>query len=129
MFEDDELSSFNDTNLNHTCCFCGKDIKFFPASSTDGKLRFCDVICAKLYYDNVERFTFDVKKYNNYFNEGELSKKAKEVFERCRFVIFEQLPVFRPLKGEEAYNNPELMYKMYNKILSPVLFKSIGAYE
>ena len=137
MFEDNEINSFegiesfgfNGTSMKHTCSFCHKDIKFFPAQSIDGKLNFCDIICAKLYYDNVEQFTLNVKKYNNYYNEGELSKKAKDIYEKCRFVLFEQLPIYKPLPNDSVYNNPELMHKMYNKILSPVLFKSIGAYE
>ena len=131
MFEDNDNDDFgfSISNLKKTCSFCGKDIKFFPAQSVDGKLKFCDVICAKLYYDNIDKFTFDVKKYNNYFNEGELSKKAREIYDKCRFVIFEQLPVFKPEPNDPILKEPELMHKAYNKILSPVLFKSIGAYE
>ena len=127
MFEDDEIEELKD--IKSKCNFCKKEIKLFPASSIDGSLKFCDLVCAKLYYDNVQKFTFDVKKYNNYYNEGELNKKAKEVYEKCRFVLFEQLPVFIPSPSDECYNNPELQHKLYNKILSPVLFKSIGAYE
>lgn len=141
MFEDDELnngfSGFGNnneltglmSNMKSKCNFCNKEIKMFAAQSMDGKLKFCDLVCAKLYYDNNEHFTFDSKKYNNYYNENELSKKAKEIYDKCRFVLFEQLPIYQPLQTDPAFNNPELMRKIYNKILTPVLFKSIGAYE
>lgn len=131
MFEDNETNEFElmNSNMKSKCSFCDKEIKMFPAQSIDGKLKFCDLVCAKLYYDNKERFTFDSKKYNNYYNENELSKKAKEIYDKCRFVLFEQLPVYKPMPGEEVFDNPELMRKIYNKILTPVLFKSIGAYE
>ena len=117
MFEDGE-NTFNDSCLNDKCSFCGKVIKMFPASNSDNTLKFCDLICAKLYYDNVQHFLFDVKRYNNYYNEYQLSDKAREVFDRCRFVMFEQLPVYRPLKTDETYNDPKLMKKIYDKILS-----------
>lgn len=129
MFEDDELSAFNNTTLKHTCSFCNKEIKLCPCSDINNKLKFCDLICAKLYYDNVEHFTIDIKRYNNYYNECQLSKKARDVFERCRWLVFEQLPIYQPSQSDPAFNNPKLMRKVYNKTLSPVLFKSIGAYE
>lgn len=121
MFEDDEI-------LN-VCSFCGKEINMFPASSSDGKFKFCDLICAKLFYDNNEKFVLDIKRYNNYFNEGQLSDKASRIYEQCRFMMFEQLPVYVPVQTDPAFNNPHLMKKVYNSVLSPVLFKSIGAYE
>lgn len=127
MFEDDELQLNN--IMNNKCEFCNKVIKQLPASSTDGKLKFCDIICAKLYYDNFGKFTFDIKKYNTYYNEGQLDKKAKEIFERCRFLMFEQLPIYKPLDDDPIIDDPKMMKKIYNKILSPILFKSIGAYE
>ena len=150
MFEDDELnnSMFNDEtnnenngnnenneltnlmkNMKSKCNFCNKEVKMFPAQSVNGELKFCDLVCAKLYYDNNKHFNFDARKYNNYYNENELSKKAKEIYDKCRFVLFEQLPIYQPLPNDPAFNNPELMRKIYNKILTPVLFKSIGAYE
>lgn len=126
MFEDDELNNFT---AKTTCSFCNKEIKMFPAQSMDNKYKFCDLICAKLFYDNKEHFVLDIKRYNNYFNECELSKKAMEIYDKCRFMLFEQLPVYQPLQTDEAFNNPELMKKIYNKVLSPVLFKSIGVYD
>lgn len=126
MFEDDELNAFTSKN---TCSFCHKEIKLFPAQSVDNKLKFCDLICAKLHYDNTEHFTLDIKRYNNYYNEHELSKKATDTYEKCRFVLFEQLPIYQPLPTDEAFNNPELMKKIYSKALTPVLFKAIGAYD
>ena len=126
MFEDDELSTNNITNK---CEFCSKTIKQLPASSIDGKLKFCDILCAKLYCDNFGKFVFDIKKYNTYYNEGQLDKKAKEIFERCRFLMFEQLPIYKPLSDDPIIDDPKMMKKIYSKILSPVLFKSIGAYE
>lgn len=118
MFEDDETSEFG----TH-CSFCCKVVKDFPAMSTDGRFKFCDLICAKLFYDNNERYTIDIKRYNNYYNEGQLSKKASDIFERCNDIVFEQLPIFRPVETDAAYNNPKLMRKIYNKILTPGLFR------
>ena len=129
MFEDDEVNSFNTNQFKSCCSFCGHEIEQFPASSIDNKFKFCDLICAKLYYDNNERFTFDVKRYNNYYNEGQLSEQAKELYERCRFILFEQLPVYKPTDSDPAKGDPNLMRKVYDKVLSPVLFEAIGAYE
>ena len=123
MFEDDEVLEFNSSLMNTTCSFCGKCIKEFPASSVDGKWKFCDLICAKLFYDNKEHFVIDIKRYNNYYNEGQLSKKASDIFERCGDIVFEQLPIYKPLETDPAFNDPRLMRKIYNKILAPGLFK------
>ena len=113
MFEDNELF---DKSLNSQCSFCGKDIKLIPIQSLDDTLKFCDIICAKLYYDNVHHFIFNTKLYNNYFVEGQLSKSAAAVYERARYIIFEQLPIYKPLPNEVEFNNPELMYKRYKNI-------------
>ena len=131
MFEDGEIQSLSMTNnvMTKHCDFCKKKIKLMPVQDTSNTLNFCDIICAKLYYDNVKHFNINIKQYNNYYNEDDLNKKAKDIYSRCRNVIFEQLPVYKPTETDDAFNNPELMHKKYNKILSPVLFKSIGAYE
>ena len=123
MFEDSEILEFN-VSLRASCSFCGKTIKNCPASSVDGKWKFCDLICAKLFYDNHEHFIFDITRYNNYYNDGQLSKKAASVFELCNDVVFEQLPVYKPLPTDASYDNPKLMRKIYGKILTPGLFKS-----
>ena len=126
MFEDEESNNFSTKNV---CSFCHKTIKMFPAQSIDSKYKFCDLICAKLFFDNNEHFTLDIKRYNNYYNEHEISKKATDIYERCRYLLFEQLPIYQPLQNDLAFNNPELMKKIYNKVLNPVLFKHIGACE
>ena len=123
MFEDDDVLEFNMPMMNTTCSFCGKHIKDFPASSIDGRLKFCDLICAKLFYDNNEHFTLDIKKYNNYYNEGQLSKKARDIFERCNGIVFEQLPIYKPVETDPTHGDAKLMRKIYNKTLTPGLFK------
>lgn len=117
MFEDDEIQ------LNSCCSFCKKKIKFMPLSSIDKSLKFCDYVCAKLYYDNVNKFEINKKEYNNYFINDQLSKKAKEIYNKIGGVIFKQLPIYTPTPDDETYDSPELMKKRYLKILTPTLFK------
>ena len=130
MFEDDEYASFSKSSaMKNTCSFCGKDIKMLPAQSVDGELKFCDLICAKLYYDNIGHFKFDVKRYNDYYNEESLSKKAYDIYDKYRFIMFEQLPVYKPSPGDPTYGNLELMKKVYDKDVMSVVIKMIRACE
>ena len=103
-----------------------KEIKQMPAQDTTGSLNFCDVVCAKLYYDNVQRFTFNAKQYNIYFEQGELTKRAADVFGKARWFVFELMPVYIPRPCEIEHNRPDLMIKRYRSILNPTLLKSIG---
>ena len=117
MFEEDEIQ------LNSCCSFCNKKIKFMPLSSIDKSLKFCDIICAKLYYDNVGKFEINKTEYNNYYINDQLSKKAKDIYNKVGAIMFKQLPIYSPLINDEAYGNPELMKKKYTKILTPTLLK------
>ena len=120
MFEDNES---NGLSLSSCCSFCNKKIKFMPLSSLDKSLKFCDIICAKLYYDNVCKFDINRDEYNNYFNNDQLSKRAKDIYSRVGNVLFILLPIYKPNETDEAYGDIELMKRKYFKMLSPVLFK------
>lgn len=120
MFEEGEL---NKLSLSSHCNFCDKKIKFMPLTSTDKKLKFCDIVCAKLYYDNVKQIEIDRNEYNNYYINEQLSKKAKDIYSKVGGTLFKQLPVYVPSPCDEAFGNPELMKKKYCKILNPVLFR------
>ena len=120
MFEDNES---NELSLSSCCSFCDKKIKFMPLSSLDKSLKFCDIVCAKLYYDNVCKFDINRDEYNNYFNNDQLSKRAKDVYSRVGNVLFKLLPIYIPNETDEAYGDIELMKRKYFKMLSPVLFK------
>ena len=109
--------------LTSHCNFCKKKIKFMPVNSLDRTLKFCDIICAKLYYDNVEKFEINRNEYNNYYINDQISKKAKEVYNKVGGVMFKLLPVYAPNEKDEAYGDVELMKRKYFKMLSPVLFK------
>ena len=87
MFETNE-----DTTMIKRCAFCNKKIKGMPASSIDKSLLFCDIICAKLYYDNIERFTFNRREYNSFYVNEQLSNTANEIFAHVGGIMFELLP-------------------------------------
>lgn len=57
-------------------------------------LPFCDVACAKLYNDNVERVKFDFLEYYRLFELGKLSDKGRSIYTKCRNDVFEQLPTY-----------------------------------
>ena len=120
MFEDGESNSFSLVSL---CSFCNKKIKFMPLSSLDKSLKFCDIICAKLYYDNVDKFEINRIEYNNYYNNDQLSKRARDIYNKVGNVMFKLLPIYKPNETDEEYGNKELMKRKYFKMLSPVLFK------
>ncbi len=111
---------FEDVELEKSCMYCNKVIKSMPVQDVNEKLRFCDLVCAKLYYDNVDKFTIDINRYNNYFNNGELSRQANDIYSKIRWFMFEQLPQYI------TSDPPEQAIKTYKSILNPTLFKSIG---
>ena len=120
MFEDGESNSFSLVSL---CSFCNKKIKFMPLSSLDKSLKFCDIICAKLYYDNIDKFEINRIEYNNYYNNDQLSKRARDIYNKVGNVMVILLPSYKANETDEEYGNKELMKRKYFKMLSPVLFK------
>lgn len=119
----DENDEIDRINLTSICSYCNKKIKLMSLNSLDRSLRFCDIVCAKLYYDNVSQFDINRNEYNDYYINDQLSKRAKELYANVGSVIFKTLPIYKPNEKDEVYGNTELMKRKYFKIITPVLFK------
>lgn len=76
---------------NVLCYWCGDVIKNMPLVSHDYKY-FCHLACGKLYYDNIEKFSYNAVEYNNLFVENKLSPKAREVYVKVGHNMIGLLP-------------------------------------
>jgi hypothetical protein len=76
------------------CEWCNCVIKGSSVKSSDNSLQFCDVICAKLFRDNILDFgDINSNDYTNSFNNSTLSAKSKLLYELLRDTLFKMLPI------------------------------------
>jgi len=120
--------SNNELNLIFKCSYCNKKIKCAPLKGCKRMnndfmcindnfkiLYFCDFICAKLYDNNVQQISIDVKKYRIDFLNKRLSKEATIIYNRVSQILFTQLPTKKclPITKEDF----EIVRTEYLKIL------------
>lgn len=88
-------------SLDRKCKWCGK--KHLKPMFLN---RFCDLVCSKLYSDNIsEIINPDMKEYRSLYLSGKLDKKSKLIYDKCCTRLFQQLPTYKlqiiPLTDEE----------------------------
>ena len=64
-----------------------------PVECIDNHAKFCDIVCAKLFHDNISNVKIDMKKYNMYYTNNQLSSPAKKIYEKMGSVMFNMLPI------------------------------------
>ena len=95
------------------CEWCKREIKQNPAFGTtdNKKLTFCDIFCAKLYNDNISKIDFNFDSFTrDYYRDN--SKKLVKIYERCKDLLFEELPIYTVQKHE----SPEEMKDHYEAL-------------
>lgn len=126
--------------LNTPCCFCSKSIsKGAPLMSINIKRNsttnhvtiqrcqceshhtFCDIICAKLYNDNISPIDIDVANYNKSVANGLVGKKAETIYTKTNGTLFKMLPTYKP-DDPDIRDDVSLMKKKYRAILSHIKF-------
>lgn len=103
------------------CAYCGhtKHSAMLPAchyvddyivTSIDpcDKLLFCDFLCAKLYNDNCNPISINFKEYRQLYLTNKLDKTAKDVYDRCKNVLFVMLPVYKTQSTNYKLNRQKL---------------------
>lgn len=96
-----------DDYLFPTCAWCEKEIKQYPAYgvSNDGiSHTFCDILCAKLYNDYSDKILFDFDSFTRDYYKT-TSKYVKKLYERCKDLMFEELPIYT---ASETANHSEI---------------------
>ena len=98
--------------LKVTCDFCNKkskhayvnaleyadETKLYDSNNIPNSfktLKFCDLICAKLYDTNVHRISIDYDEYRKAYNKKELSENSKIIYEKCKHKLFSQLLIYK----------------------------------
>jgi hypothetical protein len=79
--------------FRHSCAWCDKRIQSEYMHTQDYTKHFCNVICAKIYFDNVERISVDYIDYINAYNNGVLEAKYKTLYMRTKHLMLEQMHV------------------------------------
>ena len=82
--------------LYQCCSWCNHDISEYPSHATtenNEALSFCDILCAKLYNDNVEKIEFDFDSFTKAYLNTQ-SKRIKKLYDRCKDMMFEEMPIY-----------------------------------
>jgi len=75
------------------CSMCHANIKGNGLYSLKHDLIFCDLICAKIYSDNIAKIDIDFQDYRNKHVEGQLSATAEKIYQKYKYKFFQQLPI------------------------------------
>ena len=99
-YADKDIDEQSDHNLlngvvisQSTCAMCYGKIKDCGLYSKDHKLIFCDMVCAKIYSDNISKIDIDFKEYRNNFILKKLSTSAEKIYQKYKYKFFQQLPI------------------------------------
>lgn len=84
-----------DKSFSMNCTLCNSKINMTPITCHNCPHKFCDIACAKLYNDNFEKININIKEYNMYYINNQLSNKAKQLYEYTHHTIFHMLPIYR----------------------------------
>ena len=82
-------------SLNYCCSFCENEIKGCALECIDSNNKFCDLCCAKLYYDNIEPINININLYIKHFRENDLEPLACNIYKRLGNKLFEMMPKYR----------------------------------
>lgn len=102
-----------DEAIYPVCEWCNDTIIESPSRSCDGKC-FCDILCAKMYSDNVSKIEFN---YNTFTAacEKSTSQKLRKIYELTDGQLFEELPVFTPRQNASRKDIKQEYERLYMK--------------
>lgn len=89
-----------DSELFLKCGWCGCEIRKSSLHGNEKRgskqqtISFCDIFCAKLYNDFVHHIVFDFMEYTNLYYKGLLDSRSASIYQRCKGLLFEQLPIY-----------------------------------
>ena len=89
---DNEESNKSFVNI---CSFCEREIHLSPVRCIGCTEKFCDLCCAKLFYDNVYKITIDSIEYTAQYRTNQLSSLAKHIYEITGSTLFEMMPIYK----------------------------------
>ena len=97
----ESMSSIDDFGMNPSqkpenyiiCSMCHSKIKDCGIYSLKHDLIFCDLICAKIYSDNVNKIDIDFQTYRNNYISKKLSGSAEKIYQKYKYKFFQQLPI------------------------------------
>ena len=107
-------------SLNAECSYCGQPIVLAGLNTFDDRHHFCHLVCAKLYYDNVEKIKVNMTQYQKMYSSHQLSQLATEIYDKLNGTLFYMLPVSKTpsdspddrIAAKEFYINSFLFMKI-----------------
>lgn len=101
------------------CPFCGLNISLMPIDVNG--LKFCDVICAKLFGDEHgwKTYNFDKVNYDKYYKNKLLSSSAVQAYQLLRKIDFVAMPKHESTDDKETckHEYARLLYSYANQVL------------
>jgi hypothetical protein len=104
-------------SFNVNCEWCHRKVSNSYIHTEDYQKHFCNIVCAKLYMDNVSHIDIDYIDYINAVVNNSLDKKYKSLYKKTKNLMLEQLPVMQVtihVNREEASERYlEILQKIY----------------
>ena len=88
---DSSINQKEDCNM--ICAMCHRKIKDCGLYSLNHDLIFCDLVCAKIYSDNINKIDIDFQTYRNNYVSKKFSVSAEKIYQKYKYKFFQQLPI------------------------------------
>lgn len=111
MYDNDEEAR----SFVNICSFCGKEIQLSPMKCVNSNYTFCDICCAKLYYDNIDKVVIDYQDYHECYRTNQLSALARRIYESTESCLFEMLPICKVDVDDKNFD-PQMVKNKYLNI-------------
>ena len=89
-------------NIHGACLNCS-DYNDDIINNTSNEYHFCDILCAKLYNDNISKLSVNYNDYRQKYLHNLLSKYAATIYELCKNKLFIEIIDYK-------FNEKELKY-------------------
>lgn len=102
------------------CSWCGSKIvnatymKIYIDGCQLYDIELCDIICAKLYNDNIRKINIDMTDMIEAYRRNLLSIELRKIYSKINGILFEMLPIFMK---NDMMTNMEMKQKYKNIIL------------
>jgi len=101
----------NKITFKKNCILCHKSIRDCGLYSLNHELIFCDLVCAKIYFDNINKIEIDYNEYRKNYCNHKLSNKSLDIYKKYMNKFFIELPIIKISNFDKLDKLDESEYK------------------
>ena len=83
---------------NCSCSYCKSEINEYCIKNLNGNLQFCNIVCAKLYNDCIEKIDLDYGSYQELIDKQLISRNDSKLYNKFNKLGIDFMPTVYGLK-------------------------------